>query len=109
MLKKLTQNYIKAFNDKDLKTISSLLDENFILEDPAVKHLEGKQICLNAINELFEKHSKLSFEANKIYQDDDTSFIEFILKLDETNLKGMDIIEWKNKKIVKLRAYLYEF
>lgn len=108
MLKKLTQSYIEAFNNKNLEKISSLLDENFILEDPAVKHLEGKQKCLEAINNIFENHSKLHFEAKRIYIDGNTSFIEFILKLNEKNFQGVDIIEWKNEKIIELRAYLYE-
>ncbi len=106
MIEKLTQSYVKAFNDKDLDKVASLLDENFILEDPAVLHLEGKEKCLEAIKELFKKD--LSFKAKKIYKDGQTSFIEFILKLDGISLQGVDIIEWKNGKISELRAYLYE-
>ncbi|WP_143116777.1 nuclear transport factor 2 family protein [Campylobacter sp. MIT 97-5078] len=49
----LTKSYIKAFNEKNLNTIASLVDEQFILEDPAVKHLEGKNACLKAINSLY--------------------------------------------------------
>ncbi|MBK1974101.1 nuclear transport factor 2 family protein, partial [Campylobacter sp. TTU-622] len=39
MLKKLTEKYISAFNDKNLKEIENLLNENFILEDPVVKRI----------------------------------------------------------------------
>lgn len=37
MIKKLTEKYIKAFNDKDLEVIKILLSDDFILEDPIVK------------------------------------------------------------------------
>lgn len=104
----LTKNYIKAFNNKDLNAIANLVDENFILEDPAVKHLEGKNVCLEAINSLFTKHKKLSFEALNIYVDKNISLIEFKLKLDDIILQGVDIITWQNNKIKELRAYLHE-
>ncbi|ECQ2983089.1 ester cyclase, partial [Campylobacter jejuni] len=41
-----------------------------------------------------------------IFQDKDITFIEFILMLDGIRLEGVDIIEWKDGKIVELRAYL---
>lgn len=46
MLKGLTKKYITAFNDKNLKEIAILLNDNFILEDPVVKRIEGKDKCL---------------------------------------------------------------
>ena len=39
-------------------------------------------------------------------QNSDANFIEFILKLDNTILAGIDIIEWENNKMKELRAYL---
>ncbi|MBS4235909.1 nuclear transport factor 2 family protein [Campylobacter vulpis] len=106
MLKTLTKTYIKAFNDKDLKGVEALLDEDFILEDPAVKRIEGKQKALGAIESIFSSCENLSFSAKNIYEDGQTTFIEFILKLDEVRLEGVDILEWKEGKIKECRAYL---
>ncbi|EAJ8483788.1 nuclear transport factor 2 family protein, partial [Campylobacter jejuni] len=49
MLKKLTEKYISAFNKKDINEVANLLNENFVLEDPVVKRIEGKEECLKAI------------------------------------------------------------
>ena len=43
MLKDLTKQYIEAFNSKDINAVSVLLDKDFILCDPVVKRLEGKE------------------------------------------------------------------
>ncbi len=43
MLKDLTRDYIEAFNNKDLEKISELVTDDFALEDPVVKRIEGKK------------------------------------------------------------------
>ena len=48
----------------------------------------------------------MDFSAKNIYQDGQTTIIEFILKLDDTVLTGTDIIEWEDNKMKELRAYL---
>ncbi|HEG5396490.1 TPA: nuclear transport factor 2 family protein [Campylobacter coli] len=106
MLKELTKKYICAFNDRSLKEISDLLNDNVALEDPIVKRVESKDKCLAAINNIFTSYKKLNFSAKNIFQDKNITFIEFILMLDEVKLEGVDIIEWQDGKIVELRAYL---
>ncbi|EOI2266597.1 nuclear transport factor 2 family protein [Campylobacter jejuni] len=106
MLKKLTEKYISAFNKKDINEVAILLNENFVLEDPVVKRIEGKEECLKAIENIFKNCNKLSFSAKNIFQDKNITFIEFILILDDIRLEGVDIIEWHDEKIVELRAYL---
>lgn len=106
MLKDLTKQYIEAFNSKDINAVSVLLDKDFILCDPVVKRLEGKEKCLEAIKNIFDSCETLNFRANNIYRDSQTTFIEFILELDGVKLEGVDIIEWRDKKMVELRAYL---
>lgn len=49
MLMKLTKKYINAFNDKNLNELANLFSDNFALEDPVVKRIEGKEECLQAI------------------------------------------------------------
>ncbi|EAJ6158091.1 nuclear transport factor 2 family protein [Campylobacter jejuni] len=102
----MNKKYITAFNDKNLKEIANSLNDNFVLEDPVVKRIEGKDKCLLAIQNIFKSCKELNFSAKNIFQDKDTTFIEFILMLDGIRLEGVDIIEWKDGKIVELRAYL---
>lgn len=106
MLKELTKKYIEAFNSKDLDKCAELFIDDFALEDPVVKRIEGKKEVLEAIKGIFDSCNALDFSAKNIYQDDQTTIIEFILKLDDTVLTGTDIIEWENNKMKELRAYL---
>lgn len=106
MLKELTKKYIEAFDSKDLDRCAELFTEDFALEDPVVKRIEGKKEVLEAIKGIFGSCTTLDFGAKNIYQDDKTTIIEFILKLDDTVLTGTDIIEWENNKMKELRAYL---
>lgn len=106
MLKKLTQKYIEYFNNKDLENLSELFLSDFALEDPVVKRIEGKENVLEVIKGIFDSCNTLNFSARNIYQDNQTTIIEFVLKLDDTVLIGTDIIEWQDNKMKELRAYL---
>jgi len=106
MLKELTKKYIEAFSSKDLKKCAELFTNEFSLEDPIVKRIEKKEEVLKAIKDIFDSCTTLDFSAKNIYQDNQTTIIEFILKLDDTVLSGTDIIEWEDNKMKELRAYL---
>lgn len=106
MLKELTEKYIEAFNNKDLDKCVQLFTDDFALEDPVVKRVEGKKEVLKTIKGIFDSCSTLDFNAKNIYQDGNTTIIEFTLKLDDIVLSGTDIIEWENNKMKELRAYL---
>ncbi|MCT7581809.1 nuclear transport factor 2 family protein [Aliarcobacter butzleri] len=106
MLKKLTKNYIEAFNSKDLDSCAELFSDDFALEDPVVRRIEGKVEVMKAIKSIFDSCTTLDFSAKNIYQDSQTTIIEFVLKLDDTVLTGTDIIEWEDNKMKELRAYL---
>jgi ketosteroid isomerase-like protein len=93
VLKELTRQYIHAFNNKNLVEISELFIDSFILEDPVVKRLEGKENALKYIKDIFDSCSILEFKEKNIYQENSTTIIEFSLKLDDTILMGTDIIE----------------
>jgi hypothetical protein len=86
--------------------VAALLDPGFALEDPVVKRIEGKADCLMAIAGIFAGCTRLEFRARGIVVQGSTSVIEFTLALDATQLKGADIIEWRDGRMVELRAYL---
>ena len=106
MLRELTKKYVQAFNSRNIEKVAELLIEDFSLEDPVVKRIEGKSKVLEAIKGIFNSCQELSFKAKNIYQDNDTTIIEFVLILDSTVLSGIDIIEWEGEKMKELRAYL---
>ena len=106
MIKELTQDYIQAFNNKDLNTLSAMFDENVVLEDPVVKRVEGKAAVLAAVEGIFKNAAQLSFGSRNIFVDGSTSLIEFRLRLGDLLLTGVDVIEWRDGKLRELRAYL---
>lgn len=105
MLIKLTKQYIDAFDSKDLDKCSEFFTDDFVLEDPVVKRVEGKVEVLNTIKEIFDTYNTLEFNSLGIYQENQITFIEFTLKLDDNILTGIDIIEWENNKMKQIRAY----
>ena len=106
MLKSLTERYIAAFASKDLNEVESLMDDDFVLEDPVIKRVEGKSLALEAIDRIFKGCTRLDFFAKNIFADGNVTCIEFVLLLDDLRLEGVDIINWRNGKMVELRAYL---
>ncbi len=106
MLKDLTRAYVAAFDAKDADACAALMAEDFALEDPVVKRIEGRAAAMVAVRGIFASCQTLSFVARNIYQDGDTTLIEFVLTVDGKVLTGMDLIEWRDGKMRELRAYL---
>ena len=43
----LTTRYIDAFNDRDIETVSGMLSDNAVLEDPANTFVGKQDVLLN--------------------------------------------------------------
>jgi ketosteroid isomerase-like protein len=106
MSKALTEAYIRAFDARDLDAVGALLTDDFSLQDPVVKRIDGKPAALAMMQAMFAGCQTLSFRARNIYVDGATTLIEFTLDLDSTHLQGVDIIEWQGDRMRALRAYL---
>jgi ketosteroid isomerase-like protein len=106
MIKQLTEDYISAFSRRDLAAVGALLADGFALEDPVVRRIEGKPAALDMMAGMFKGCASLSFRAKNIYLAGDTSIVEFTLDIDSAHLEGVDIIEWRDGKMIELRAYL---
>lgn len=106
MIRKLTEQYIAAFDGKDLAAIAPLLADDVALEDPVVKRIAGKQAVLDMMGGMFGGCQTLSFRAKNIFVDGNNALIEFTLDIDAVHLQGVDIIEWRDGKMHELRAYL---
>ena len=104
----LTHKYIEAFDGRRLDDVATMLQDDFALEDPVVKRIEGKPACLEAIGGIFKDNPVLSFKAKNVFlaAGQDTTVIEFVLMLGDTRLEGTDIIDWRDGKMAELRAYL---
>ncbi|MDA9214569.1 nuclear transport factor 2 family protein [Planktomarina temperata] len=105
-IRKLTEEYVSAFNARDLDKVAKYLAEDFKLTDPDVTKLTPKGAVIKYINRLFTSNETLSFEALDIFVDGDTSVIHFCLTLDTLVLDGVDIVTWKNQRMTNMAAYL---
>lgn len=105
-LRKLTSDYVAAFNARDLDKVGIFFAEEFELTDPEVTAITPKDNVLTYIKELFDAHDNLRFEAHNIIVDGNTSVIQFTLTLEKLILDGADIITWEAGKMIKLDAYL---
>jgi dTDP-glucose pyrophosphorylase len=106
LIKTLTKLYVRFFHTRNIAGVAAMLTDGFTLEDPTIKRLEGKQAVLDYIKGIFDANVDLSFHARNIIVDESLSVIEFGLDIAGQKLKGTDVIEWKNRKMKELRAYL---
>jgi hypothetical protein len=107
LTERLSVLYARFFNDRNVAGLTALLTEDFALEDPAVKRLEGRGVALDYIRKLYQENPQLKFTARTITATESRSVIEFTLELGAQKLKGTDVIEWSGRSLKELRAYLY--
>jgi hypothetical protein len=103
--KVLSQKFANSFNKKDTKGISTLLDNDFTLYDPDVKCVKGKEKVISLLSDQFSKTNNLTYKVKNIFQEKDTTILEFQITLDDLVLDGVDFIKWKNNKMIELRCY----
>jgi dTDP-glucose pyrophosphorylase len=107
LTERLSFLYARFFNDRNVAGLTALLTEDFALEDPAVKRLEGRGAVLDYIRKIYQENPQLKFTARTITATESRSVIEFTLELGAQKLKGTDVIDWACGQLKELRAYLY--
>lgn len=105
-LARLTEDYVKAFNDKDLALVADLMADDFTLTDPSVTSLGPKDKALAFIANLFKSHPSLSFESHKIICDTPYTALHFSLTLGDVIYDGVDLITWREGRMICMEAYL---
>ena len=112
MLHRMTQEYVRLFNKKDIESISLLFHEDIVLEDPSNKFL-GIQSVLSEIKNLFS-NKDLFLKTKHIVSDEvnNTSVLEFEIQVGGKSLAGVDVITWVTSgdhlQIASLTAYVNE-
>ncbi len=79
------------------------MTNDFVFEHPVVRRVVGKPAVIRLIDGIFASCKKLSFVANRIFADGDTTIIEFVLTLDARVFTGIDVIEWQSGKMREIR------
>ena len=105
-IRKLTSDYVAAFDSRNLDKVGSFFSEDFELTDPDVTAITPKNTVMTYIKKLFDAHDNLNFEAHNIIVDGNTSVIHFTLTLGSLVLDGADIITWQSGQMIRMKAYL---
>ena len=103
-----TFHYVQAFNQKNISALKDLFAEDCTLFDKNIGLLSGRVDVLAFLRTLFDTNDRTVLKANSIMAQEHASVIEFSLELDEITIRGCDIIEWADGKIIRIRAYLEE-
>ena len=106
LTERLSVLYARFFNDRNIAGLTAMLDEDFALEDPAVRRLEGKRAVLDYIRKVYQQNDKLKFVLRTVTATEKRSVIEFVLVLGDQRLCGTDVLEWSGCQLRELRAYL---
>lgn len=105
-LLELTRQYVTAFATRDLDGIGNLLHDDFTLSDPDVADLGPKTRALAFIEDIFKANQSIDFSAKNIFVDGEHTIIYFSLKICGQDYVGVDIIRWRDDKMISLDAYL---
>ena len=99
-------DYFKAFNEKDLDTLSELYSEDVTLKDWTGKW-ETKPLVLEENNNLFTSQPELKITLNRIENKSSTSYCYISIQLEDTKLEVLDCIYFNEEgKISHIEAIL---
>ena len=99
-------DYFKAFNEKDLETLSELYSEDVTLKD-WMGRWETKPMVLGENQNLFTSQPHLSITLNRIENKSNTSYCYISIGLEDTKLEVLDCIYFnKRGKISHIEAIL---
>jgi hypothetical protein len=114
---KLTEQYLKNFNNKDVDGVVKMFHDNAYISDPGNIHRGIDNIRKEIKNLLSNK--TIFLEKTNIFLgsiDDSkpgiSTILEFKITIGNTlddlkTLYGVDVIIWKDDKIKEMRAYVY--
>ena len=99
-------DYFKAFNEKDLDTLSELYSEDVTLKD-WTGEWHTKPLVLEENNNLFTSQPKLHINLNRLENKSITSYCYISIELEDTKLEVLDCIYFNEEgKISHIEAIL---
>ena len=108
-LEEITRNYLQAFQNRDIETLSKFFSETVELRDWEL-YAEGKKNVIKANQRIFDAFSVITVEITNIISKKNQVAVEFRLVLSEdgseVSILVTDIIEFDERfQISRLRAY----
>lgn len=104
-IKKIANNYFAAWNDHDLNKLKVLFDEKIVLKDWDI-YADGINEVLNANLNIFKTVPNIKVEVldMAVYQKKVFAEIKVLIN-HEKNIEVVDVLEFENDLIVKIKAY----
>lgn len=104
MSKEIALKYFEYWSSKNLEKISLLLHDECNLED-WTHSLDSKKDIINLNKEFFNAND-VELKINNIVENSDKVWAYISIKINKNeNLDVVDIITFKDKKIVKIKAF----
>ncbi len=106
----MINQYIQAFQRKDLAAIARLFSDDMSFQDPSFGLIKGRENVLAAYKEIF-KNDIVSADIFRQGRVGNTHMFEFSLVLKDPQgkkiiVQGIDLIETSPTHITSIRAYL---
>jgi dTDP-glucose pyrophosphorylase len=107
LIRNRTTVYARFFQDKNVPGLRAILHKDATLTDPSV-NLVGRDKIITFLQDLYQQFDELVFSVQRIIVEQNTSIIEFSLKLGVNEYIGVDVIDWDNQRHIRaITAYLY--
>jgi ketosteroid isomerase-like protein len=103
-IENLSQTYFNSFSNKNIVELDKMFADDIHLIDWDV-NLMGKEKVLEFNKTLFDNVKQIQLEVVSIVTSSTTVYAELALQVDDVNLKVLDVIRFKDDKIVQLNAY----
>eukprot|EP00741_Cyanophora_paradoxa_P000332 tig00000403_g323.t1 len=106
-----TENYVRAFNKRDVAALEALMAEDYTVTEyyhGVTPKREGRDQALGALKAMFDQNQNIVLRVTNIHVDpsDAVSILEFELTVGGTVLKGMESIVWEGSQMSQLRVYI---
>lgn len=107
-LYKLTEEYVKYFNNKNIEKTMQMFSEDSYLQDPD-STFKGISNIRKEITDIYSfEHLELNIKNIYANNEDNFSILEFHIIIGSAEIEGVDVIKWKNNKITSMHAYVNE-
>lgn len=104
-LESKVKDYFTFWEQKEIGQLSKLLDSEIVLQDWD-NFVVGKQAVTKFNSDFFDSVNLLSLDILSIFFEENTSFTELVITIDETQLTVLDKIVFNKKGfITNIRAY----
>lgn len=104
-IKKIANDYFKAFSEKDIDTLRDLFAPNVSLTDWE-STVTGRVAVVEAVEKIFSAANTLAVHTQSIHQDGQTILAQIKVVINDELLHVLDVIDFDDHGLIRrIRAY----